>query len=126
NWDLVDISCRDIVGAFLDGKSKKPLYTFAKSRNLWERRIAIISTLHYIKNGQLDDTFKIAALLLGDKEDLLNKAAGWMLREAGKKDIAAEKAFIKEHYGKMPRTMLRYAIERFPPAERKKYLSGTI
>jgi len=126
NWDLVDVSAEHIVGRFLVGRSKEPLTRLAKSKLLWERRIAILSTFHFIKNGQFDETFRIAEILLGDEEDLIHKAVGWMLREVGKRDLEAEEQFLKAHYRGMPRTMLRYAIERFPPHTRQAYLRGTI
>lgn len=123
NWDLVDITCRDIVGCYLFNKNRKVLYNLALSKNLWERRIAIISTFYFISKNELADTFKIAKILLCDQHDLIHKAVGWALREAGKKDVKMLKEFLNEHVSKMPRTMLRYAIEKFPKAERKRYLS---
>ncbi len=126
NWDLVDSSAGHIVGAFLFGKNKKPLYDLVKSENLWERRISIISTFYFIKRNQFADTIKIATILLSDKEDLIHKAVGWMLREVGKRDISTEEKFLKNYYQNMPRTMLRYAIEKFPEAKRQQYLKGKI
>jgi 3-methyladenine DNA glycosylase AlkD len=126
NWDLVDSSAGHIVGAFLFDKSKNPLYDLAKSVNLWERRISIISTFYFIKHKQFTDTLKIAKILLPDKEDLIHKAVGWMLREIGKWDMSVEENFLKNHYKKMPRTMLRYAIEKFPESKRQRYLKGKI
>jgi len=126
NWDLVDLSAPSIVGDFLMGRSRKPLYNLAHSSALWKRRIAILATFRFIKEQQFDETLRISEILLGDKEDLIQKAVGWMLREVGKRDRAAEEAFLKEHYRQMPRTMLRYAIERFPAAERERYLKGRI
>jgi 3-methyladenine DNA glycosylase AlkD len=126
NWDLVDLSAVYIVGAFLMAKSKKTLYPLAKSNNMWERRIAILATFYFIKEGEFTDAMKIAHMLLSDKEDLIHKAVGWMLREVGKRHLATEERFLKEHYKKMPRTMLRYAIEKFPEAKRQRYLKGTI
>ncbi|MCJ7664945.1 MAG: DNA alkylation repair protein [Desulfobacterales bacterium] len=126
NWDLVDASAEHIVGAFLRGKSKRPLYALARSSDLWERRIAIMATFHFIKSNEFDETFKIAGMLLSDKEDLIHKAVGWMLREVGKRHLQIEERFLKEHYTKMPRTMLRYAIERFPETKRQRYLKGAI
>lgn len=123
NWDLVDCSAHYIIGAYLQNKDKKQLYTFAKSTSLWERRISIISTFYFIKHHKYDDTFKIAELLLKDKEDLVHKAVGWMLREVGKKDESLEKSFLKKHYTTMPRVMLRYAIEKFTKEEQKQYLT---
>ncbi len=125
NWDLVDSSAHQIVGAYLEDKDRALLYEFAQSNNLWKRRIAMVATCHYIKKGDLRDALRIAEILLPDREDLIHKAAGWMLREVGKQDTAALKAFLRKHCRAMPRTMLRYAIERFPEPERKKYLAGT-
>ena len=126
NWDLVDSSAGHIVGAFLFDKSKKPLYDLVKSDNLWERRISIISTFYFIKCNQFSDTLKISKILLQDKEDLIHKAVGWMLREVGKRDISPEEKFLKKYYKNMPRTMLRYAIEKFPESKRQRYLKGKI
>lgn len=123
NWDLVDCSCRDIVGEHLQTKNRKLLYTLARSKSLWERRIATVSTWAYIRKGDLKDTFAIAELLLSDTHDLIHKAVGWMLREAGKRDEQALHVFLKKHIKQMPRTTLRYAIERFPEDVRKAYLS---
>lgn len=122
NWDLVDVSAPHIVGAFLADKPRQVLYELAVSESLWERRIAIIATLHFIRSNDFGDTLKIAEHLLADTHDLIHKAVGWMLREVGKRDQAAEEAFLRRHYQTMPRTMLRYAIERFPEAQRKQYL----
>tara|TARA_B100001079_G_C16331265_1_gene479232 strand:- start:250 stop:960 length:711 start_codon:yes stop_codon:yes gene_type:complete len=126
NWDIVDISAGNIVGAFLFEKDKAPLYRLVFSENLWERRIAIVSTFYFIRNDEFDDTLKIAEILFTDKEDLIHKAVGWMLREVGKRVIEIEEEFLEEHYLKMPRTMLRYAIERFPETRRKMYLKGQV
>ena len=126
NWDLVDISAGNIVGAYLYEKDRVPLYRFVKSQNLWERRISIISTFHFIRNYDFDDTLKIAEILLNDKEDLIHKAVGWMLREVGKRELKIEEEFLQEHYQEMPRTMLRYATERITDARRKMYLKGQI
>jgi 3-methyladenine DNA glycosylase AlkD len=125
NWDLVDSSAHHIVGEFLAESDKSPLYKLAKSRSLWERRIAIIATYHFIKNGQFNETLKISKMLLGDSEDLIHKAVGWMLREVGNRDRATEVAFLQVHYKTMPRTMLRYAIEKFPERQRQRYLRGS-
>ena len=124
NWDLVDASAPGIVGAHLFYRSKKPLYELAKSASLWERRIAILATLYFIRQGQFAETLKIARRLLADREDLLHKAVGWMLREVGKRDPETAERFLLQHYQRMPRTMLRYAIERFPEARRQMYLQG--
>ncbi len=132
NWDLVDVSAPHIVGADLFGAPKKMRTLFlnrlATSKNLWERRIAIVSTLYFIRQGDFMPTLTLAKLLLNDHEDLIHKATGWMLREVGKCDVATLEHFLQEenHYRMMPRTMLRYAIERFPETKRKKYLSGIL
>lgn len=126
NWDLVDSSAEFIVGPFLKDRSRQPLYDLAVSKDLWERRIAILSTFHFIRSKDFADTFKIAAILLGDTHDLIHKAVGWMLREVGNRDLAAEEAFLMRHYRQMPRTMLRYAIEKFPEEKRLGYLRGTL
>jgi 3-methyladenine DNA glycosylase AlkD len=126
NWDLVDSSAPSIVGAWLHERSRAPLRRLAKSPSLWERRIAILATQYFIRQGDLNETFRIADMLLEDPHDLIHKAVGWMLREAGNRDGAVERRFLKTRYRHMPRTMLRYAIEKFPPAERKKYLAGEI
>ncbi len=125
NWDLVDLSAHQIVGEYLADKGRQPLYTFSQSNSLWERRIAIIATLHFIKKNQFKEALSISKRLLKDKEDLIHKAVGWMLREVGKRDLATEQTFLQVHYKQMPRTMLRYAIEKFPERERKKYLNGS-
>ena len=124
NWDLVDCSAAQIVGGWLRGRSTAPLTRLAKSKSLWERRIAMIATFDGIRRGEFDDTFRIATLLLRDDHDLIHKAVGWLLREVGKRDGAAERAFLADRYKTMPRTMLRYAIERFPEVERRRYLDG--
>ena len=126
NWDLVDVTAQHIVGDYLMDKNKAPLYSLVRSEDLWERRIAIMATFYFIRNERYEDTLKIAKILLSDKEDLIHKAVGWMLREIGKKNMVAEEAFLKQHYKKMPRTMLRYAIEKFPEPKRKQYLKGKI
>ena len=126
NWDLVDTSAPYIVGAHLLNSSRKLLDKLAASDNLWERRISIVTTLFFIKQGQLDDTFRIAEKLLSDKHDLIHKAVGWALREAGKISPGALLEFLRLHADQLPRTSLRYAIERFPPEQRKQLLlSGT-
>ena len=126
NWDLVDASAHKIVGPYLEERDREPLYVLAQSVSLWERRIAIIATLHYIRLGQFEDTLAIARLLLCDPEMLIHKAVGWMLREVGKREREVEESFLRSHYRTMPRTMLRYAIERFPEPTRKAYLAGTV
>lgn len=124
NWDLVDLSADKIIGEYLSDKSKKMLYRLAQSKNLWERRIAIMATFQFIKNNQLEETLKISKKLLNDKHDLIHKAVGWMLREVGKRSLRTEERFLREHYKKMPRTMLRYAIEKFPVNKKQIYLKG--
>jgi 3-methyladenine DNA glycosylase AlkD len=126
NWDLVDLTAEKIVGPHLRNGARGPLYRLARSKSLWERRIALLSTFHFIKNHEFAETLRIARMLLQDGEDLIHKAVGWMLREVGKRDVAALEGFLRKHYRAMPRTMLRYAIERFPEAKRKKYLNGTV
>ena len=126
NWDLVDVTCAHVIGKHLLNKDRSILYTWAKSNDLWTKRIAIVSTHCFIRKNDLQETFKIAKILLNDEHDLIHKAVGWMLREAGKKDMGKEEIFLKKHYKTMPRTMLRYAIERFPEPKRQKYLKGTI
>ncbi len=123
NWDLVDLSASHIVGAHLLNRSAKDLRRLAQSNNLWERRIAVVATYAFIKNRRYDEILAIARRLMNDPEDLIHKAAGWMLREAGKRDVAILRAFLQEHARSMPRTMLRYAIEKFPDEERKRYLA---
>lgn len=125
NWDLVDLSAEHVVGAHLEHRSRAPLLRLARSGSLWERRIAILATFRYIKHGRFEETLRIAELLLGDREDLIHKAAGWMLREVGKRGgMAEEEAFLEAHSAAMPRTMLRYAIERFPEPIRKSYMKA--
>ncbi len=126
NWDLVDCSAEHIVGPFLQQKDRRLLSDLAKSNSLWERRIAVLATFHYIKQREFSETLKIARILLNDDEDLIHKAVGWMLREVGNRDLGAEEKFLKAHYRRMPRTMLRYAIEKFPEQKRQRYLKGTI
>jgi 3-methyladenine DNA glycosylase AlkD len=122
NWDLVDLSAPNILGAHIvDRDSRRLLYRLAGSENVWERRIAILATYHFIRNGDFSDTLKIAEMLLQDRHDLIHKAAGWMLREVGKRDAAAEEAFLEKYWSVMPRTMLRYAIERLPESKRRRY-----
>lgn len=126
NWDLVDLSAEKIIGAYLLKRDRGILFKLARSKNIWERRIAIVSTFQFINNGMFDTTFKISEVLLHDDHDLIHKAVGWMLREIGKKNLKAEEDFLKKHYLKMPRTMLRYAIEKFPEKKRQAYLKGKI
>lgn len=126
NWDLIDLSAQYIVGVFLEDEIKNPLYKLAGSSNLWERRIAIMSTFHYIRLGKFTETIIISEMLLNDEQDLIGKAVGWMLREVGKRDLSCEELFLKKYYRKMPRTMLRYAIKLFPEEKRQQYLKGEI
>ena len=126
NWDLVDVTAKHIVGDFLTDKNRGVLYKLANSDSLWERRIAILSTFHFIENNDFGDTFKIAKILIADPDDLIHKAVGWMLREVGKRDIDSEERFLKKYGLVMPRTMLRYAIERFGQSKRLAYLRGNI
>ena len=125
NWDLVDSSAPYIPGPYLldkNSKNRRVLYKLAKSENLWERRIAVLATYAFIQKGEYADTLKIAEVLLKDKHDLIHKATGWMLREAGKMSLPTEEKFLKKYAAAMPRTMLRYAIEKFPEKKRKFYL----
>lgn len=122
NWDLVDSSAPNIVGDYLLDKDKSILYKLAKSDNLWEKRISILSTFAFIKEKRFEDTLKIAEILLKDKHDLIHKAVGWMLREIGNRDLSAEEKFLQKQAKNMPRTMLRYAIEKFPEEKRRFYL----
>jgi 3-methyladenine DNA glycosylase AlkD len=126
NWDLVDASADHIVGGYLEDKDRDILLTLAESSRLWERRISIIATYHFIKQDDFAWTLKVAERLVADSEDLIHKAVGWMLREVGNRDRKVEEGFLREHYRLMPRTMLRYAIERFPERRRQRYLKGTI
>lgn len=126
NWDLVDLSAPKIVGAYLIDKEKDLLYKFARSKDLWEKRMSIISTQAFIREHYFDDTLNISEILLSDKHDLIHKAVGWMLREVGNRDMETEEEFLRKHYKKMPRTMLRYAIEKFTEQKRNAYLKGKI
>lgn len=123
SWDLVDVTAPKIIGKYLHDKNRKILYKLAKSKLLWERRIAIVSCFSFIQANDLDDAIKISKLLLSDKHDLIHKAVGWMLREVGKRDVAALRSFLHEHATIMPRTALRYAIERFSKEERSRWLN---
>jgi 3-methyladenine DNA glycosylase AlkD len=122
NWDLVDCSAPYVVGGYLSNRSRKPLYRLARSKHLWERRMAIVATLLWIRNRDYAEALAIIKVLLQDEHDLIHKACGWMLREVGKTDGAALERFLEQHHRSMPRTMLRYAIERFSPQKRKRYL----
>lgn len=126
NWDLVDATCRQILGVYLSDKDRNILYELARSPNLWEQRISIVSTLEFIKHEQFNDTLQIATMLLNHRHDLIHKAVGWMLREVGKQDRQVLSKFLDIHYQQMPRTMLRYAIEHFDESTRKAYLKGMI
>lgn len=126
NWDLVDSTAYKILGPYLIDKDKSLLYEFANSGHLWKQRVAIIATKYFISKGMYEDTLKISEILLHHQHDLIHKAVGWMLREVGNKDKEVEKEFLNKHYKKMPRTMLRYAIEKFENEERKEYLEGKI
>ena len=125
NWDLVDSSSHQIIGGHLFTRDRSILVDLAESESLWERRIAIVCTYHFIKRDQFVDTLLISEILLGDTQDLIHKAVGWMLREMGKKNQEVETEFLLRHYQNMPRTMLRYAIERYPEDERQAFLKGT-
>ena len=119
---MVDLSAPNIMGDFLFNRNKNILYELAEPKNLWEKRIAIISTFHFIRNDEFESVLKISEILLNDEHDLIHKAVGWMLREIGKRDLGVEEDFLRQHYKEMPRTMLRYAIERFGEEKRKKWL----
>ncbi|MFH1290342.1 MAG: DNA alkylation repair protein [Nanoarchaeota archaeon] len=126
NWDLVDLTADKILGHYLEDKSRDILYKLALSELLWERRISIISTFYFIRDNDFKDSLALAEILLHDKHDLMHKAVGWVLREIGKKDLNVLKDFLKKHYKTMPRTTLRYSIEKFPEDVRKKYLKGEV
>lgn len=124
NWDLVDLSAPNILGNYLLNKNRAVLYKLAKSENLWEKRIAILATFAFIKEDDFKESLKIAEILINDKHDLIHKAIGWMLREIGKRSLATEEKFLQEHVLRIPRTTLRYAIERFPENKRQRYLKA--
>ncbi|UCH45241.1 MAG: DNA alkylation repair protein [Nitrospiraceae bacterium] len=126
NWDLVDLSADKILGCYLFDKDKAVLYKLAGSKNVWKRMIAILSTFHFIKSNRFQDTLKISEILIDDEHDLIHKAVGWMLREIGKRDEKIEECFLKKHYKRMHRTMLRYAIEGFNEKKRKSYLKNLV
>ena len=123
NWDLVDLTSHRILGEYLLDKDRSVLYRLAKSEDLWEKRISIIATAAFIRENDFKDTLKISEILLNDSHDLIHKAVGWMLREVGKKDQRAEEKFLDKHAGRMPRTMLRYAIEKFDEKKRKYHMA---
>jgi 3-methyladenine DNA glycosylase AlkD len=123
NWDLVDVTCRTILGAYLLERDRSILYDLVRSESLWEQRIAIITTMEFIKHGQFEDTLQMAVILLTHSHDLIHKAVGWALREVGKKDRQTLETFLERYCTQMPRTMLRYAIEHFDEPKRKAYLS---
>jgi 3-methyladenine DNA glycosylase AlkD len=126
NWDLVGVSAPRIVGGWLEDRDRSELERLARSGSVWERRIAVLATLRFIQRGEFEHTFRVADILLADRHDLIHKAVGWMLREVGKRDRAAEEAFLATRYRRMPRTMLRYAIEKFPTTLRERYLRGEV
>lgn len=127
NWDLVDLSCYQILGAWLLDKDRTLLYDLARNgKTLWEQRIGMVSTMQFIRHGQLDDTFAIADILLPHPHDLIHKAVGWLLREAGKRDADALRSYLRSRYGSLSRTTLRYAIEKFPEAERRLWIAGAL
>lgn len=126
NWDLVDSSAHLILGPHLMDRDTSLLYDFAKSENLWVQRVSIIATFHFIRNGKYEDALRISEMLLNHKHDLIHKAVGWMVREIGNRDFDVEYNFLLKHYKKMPRTMLRYAIEKFPEELRQRFLKGEV
>ncbi|MFH1728258.1 MAG: DNA alkylation repair protein [Pseudomonadota bacterium] len=126
NWDLVDLSAHHIVGDYLNDKDRSILFELAKTNDLWKKRISMISCFFYIRKKDFSDALKISKILLNDDHDLIHKAVGWMLREIGNRDLKTEETFLKKHYKKMPRTMLRYAIEKFEEGKRQDYLKGRI
>ncbi len=123
NWDLVDLSCYELLGRWLLDKDRTILYKLAQEGTLWEQRIAIVSTMQFLRNRQTQDTYALANLLMNHPHDLIHKAVGWLLREAGKRNVEELKTYLDKHYAQMPRTTLRYAIERLTETERKAYLS---
>lgn len=126
NWDLVDTSAEHLVGPYVDPNEPMLLHRLAASESVWERRVAVLATFYWIRRGVFAPTLELADRLLEDDHDLIHKALGWMLREVGKRDVATLEAFLPSRYRRMPRTMLRYAIERFPEARRKAYLAGDV
>lgn len=126
NWDLVDLTAPTIMGSYLQDKPRDILFKMARSGHLWDRRISLLSCFWFIKNDEFTDALRIAEMLLSDTQDLVHKALGWLLREIGKRDISVEEAFLRKYYRRIPRTALRYAIEKFPEEKRQRYLKGTI
>jgi 3-methyladenine DNA glycosylase AlkD len=127
NWDLVDLSCYELLGTWLLDKDRTLLYDLAREgKTIWEQRIGMVSTMQFLRHGELDDTYAIADILLHHPHDLIHKAVGWLLREAGKRDETRLRQFLATHYRTMPRTMLRYAIEKFPAADRQAFLSAEV
>lgn len=126
NWDLVDVSAPTIVGGWLKTRSRKMLYKLARSSALWDRRISVLATFRFIRDDEFTEALAIAEILSQDKADLVHKAVGWMLREIGNRNRSAEEEFLMRHYKKMPRTMLRYAVEKFPESLRQRYLQGKV
>jgi 3-methyladenine DNA glycosylase AlkD len=122
NWDLVDLTAPNVVGAHLEHRSQALLFAWARAADLWRRRIAVLATFHYIRQRRFGESLRLARMLLGDPEDLIHKATGWMLREIGKRDVRVLEAFLRRHVRRMPRTMLRYAIERLPERKRRAYM----
>jgi len=122
NWDLVDLTAPNVVGGRLEHRSKALLFAWARSADLWKRRIAVLATFHYIRRERFDESLRLARMLLNDPEDLIHKAVGWMLREVGKRDTRVLESFLRRHARRMPRTMLRYAIERFPERKRQAFM----
>ncbi|HMO52714.1 MAG TPA: DNA alkylation repair protein [Kiritimatiellia bacterium] len=122
NWDLIDVTAEHVVGAHLFERDRAPLFRWAAARSVWPRRIAVMATFHFIKRGDYADTLQLAERLMGDPHDLIHKATGWMLREIGNRDRPVEQAFLDIHAARMPRPMLRYAIEKFSPDERQYFL----
>jgi 3-methyladenine DNA glycosylase AlkD len=126
NWDLVDSSAEHVLGPYYFKRSRAPLFKMARSKRLWERRIAVLTTFHFIRQGDFKDTLRLAELLMEDMHDLIHKACGWMLREVGKREPESLRAFLDENAARMPRTMLRYALEKLAPRERQHYMKKTI